>query len=408
MIPVSSVAIGLATLRVNPLRTVLSTLGVIIGVASLVAILALGDGLEDYARTQIETTTDLQLVTIDARLVESVEGMRVRRADAVILRAAQADSLTDAVGTRADVAIAMTSSAWYTAEGDTTRHPTLVTATASRTPASFLQTLEAGRFLTAADSAVRPVPAVLTPTLARQLGGAPASLLGRRLAIAGATYIVVGVAGGDPRGAARMIVPLTDAIISRFGDGGRQAPTILVKARRAEEVAAVQRAVENWLAQYGDVRRNFTIQSSQGRAAQARQGLLVFKLVMGSITGIAILVGGIGIMNIQLASVAERTREIGIRKAVGARRRDITLQFLAESVAIAGLGALLGVILGLAGAFSITAVIRRTTEARIFAAFTWGTVLVAATAAIVVGIAFGTYPARRAATLSPVEAIRHE
>jgi putative ABC transport system permease protein len=113
-------------------------------------------------------------------------------------------------------------------------------------------------------------------------------------------------------------------------------------------------------------------------------------------------------MNILLAGVFERTREIGIRKAVGARQRDILLQFLGEAVAITGAGSLVGVVLGLAAGFGITGGIRHFTEAPIYAAFTWGSVAVAAAAALLVGLIFGTYPARRAARLSPIEAIRHE
>ena len=143
-------------------------------------------------------------------------------------------------------------------------------------------------------------------------------------------------------------------------------------------------------------------------AAQARQGMLVFKLVMGAIAGISLLVGGIGIMNILLASVIERTREIGIRKAAGARQRHVLIQFLAEAVVITAAGSVLGVILGLTGAFSITAGIRHFTDAPIYAAFTWPSVAVAAGAALLVGLIFGTYPAKRAARLSPIDAIRHE
>jgi putative ABC transport system permease protein len=113
-------------------------------------------------------------------------------------------------------------------------------------------------------------------------------------------------------------------------------------------------------------------------------------------------------MNVLLASVAERTREIGIRKATGARPRDVLVQFLAESITITGSGSLLGVALGLAGAFSVMAFMRAQTRATIYAGFTWGTVLVAVGSAVVVGIAFGMYPALRASRLSPVDAIRHE
>ena len=144
------------------------------------------------------------------------------------------------------------------------------------------------------------------------------------------------------------------------------------------------------------------------RIDQARQGILIFKMVMGAFAGISLIVGGIGIMNVLLAGVTERTREIGIRKAIGARQRDILLQFLSESVAISGLGSVLGVALGLAGAFTATAIIRSTADAPLHAAFTWGTVAVAALVSVLVGLAFGTYPALRAARLSPIEAIRHE
>jgi putative ABC transport system permease protein len=148
--------------------------------------------------------------------------------------------------------------------------------------------------------------------------------------------------------------------------------------------------------------------SSPMRLDQARRAIQVFKMVMGAFAGISLVVGGLGIMNVLLAAVTERTREIGIRKAAGARQRDILIQFLAESVAITGAGSVLGVVLGLGGAFAITAVIRSASDAPIYAAATWQTVGVAAIISVVVGLAFGTFPALRAARLSPIDAIRHE
>jgi putative ABC transport system permease protein len=144
------------------------------------------------------------------------------------------------------------------------------------------------------------------------------------------------------------------------------------------------------------------------RLESINQGILIFKILMGAFTAISLVVGGIGIMNVLLASVIERTREIGVRRSVGARRRDLVLQFLAESVAISVVGALLGAALGIAAAFAATAVMRAKTGALVFAAVTWETVAVSIGAALVVGLVFGVYPALRAARLSPVEAVHYE
>jgi putative ABC transport system permease protein len=184
----------------------------------------------------------------------------------------------------------------------------------------------------------------------------------------------------------------------------------VLQAERVEDVRTVRAGVEAWLsARLGpDWARRARVQTNMARVVQTERGILVFKLFLGAITGIALIVGGIGIMNVLLASVTERTREIGVRKAIGARRRDLLAQFLLESVTIAGLGSVLGTLLGFAGAFGVTALMRQRFDAPIYAAFSWSTLAVSAGAAILVGVVFGIYPALRAARLSPIEAIRHE
>ena len=205
-----------------------------------------------------------------------------------------------------------------------------------------------------------------------------------------------------PIGAARSA--MAPALVGR--------PTsIAIKARQVESVPTIRARVEAYLAsRYGPGWKDrITVATNQARVEQAQQGMLLFKVFMGALTGISLLVGGIGIMNVLLASVIERTREIGIRKAAGAQHRHILLQFLSESVTISGVGSMIGVALGVAAAFGVTAIMRRMAAgAQIYAGFSISTFLVAVLASVFVGLTFGLYPALRAARLSPIDAMHRE
>jgi putative ABC transport system permease protein len=184
---------------------------------------------------------------------------------------------------------------------------------------------------------------------------------------------------------------------------------MIVKAARVEDATATRLRVEQWLTRrFGAWEGRVDVSTNRSRVEQVEQGMLIFKLLMGAITGVSLLVGGIGIMNVLLASVVERTREIGIRKATGAQQRHILVQFLCESVAISAAGSLLGVALGLATSFGVSAVMRARTNAPIYAWVSPSTILVAVLASVVVGLAFGIYPALQAARMAPIEAIHRE
>ncbi|MEP6778315.1 MAG: FtsX-like permease family protein, partial [Gemmatimonadaceae bacterium] len=168
--------------------------------------------------------------------------------------------------------------------------------------------------------------------------------------------------------------------------------------------------IQDWLAtRYRDWQHSVEIATREQQLDQISQGFSIMKLFLGALAGISLLVGGIGIMNIMLANVTERTREIGVRKAIGARRRDIQLQFLTEAVAVSCVGSLLGIVFGALMTAATVVGIRAWSDAEgVSFVLSPSTVMLAAFAAVTIGLAFGTYPARRAARLSPIDAIRHE
>ena len=258
---------------------------------------------------------------------------------------------------------------------------------------------------------------VLSHALAAQLAApeSASAMVGRSVRFStGQERRVVGVlerrgrAAGESNG---VMAPFASAEALMVFSRRAPSATMEVRAPRVEAVKPAQAAIESWAARrWPDWKQEVRIQAAanEQRIEQLRRGVLGFKMFMGAIVGISLVVGGIGIMNVLLASVTERTREIGIRKTTGARASDIMQQFLAESLVVTGAGSAMGVILGLLASFGLTALIRTVAELPVHAAFTLRTLAFAAGVSIAIGLIFGTYPARRAARLSPIEAIRHE
>ncbi len=415
MIRSESLRVGMLTLRANPLRTILSTLGVIMGVGSMVSVLAMGDGVEKFAREQVARTTDLQAVAISPNFVQRIDGIFVRRTDVVVFTMADLDSLRAAVPEAEAVEVAVSGGTIAQRDSNARGRGLRINAGASTRPIADQLTarklkIRDGAFFTDDDVRAARAVVVLRASAADSIGGGSA-LVGQDILLQRHPFRVVGILQAEEGELLEAFVPFgtTDGVIFGFG-GAAIPPQMSLVARRVEDVdAAKQRAERFFAKRYGmRWRERVNLVANTTRVEQLTQALTVFKILMGAITGVSLLVGGIGIMNVLLAAVVERTREIGIRKATGARNRDILVQFLAESVTITSAGAVIGVALGLAIAFLVAAVMRMQTQAEVYAAVSLNTILVAAVASVLVGLTFGLYPALRASRLSPIDAIRHE
>lgn len=405
MIP-NALAVGWRTLAANPLRTFLSTLGVIIGTAALVAVLALGDGVERYAREQIAAQTDLQLFSVAPETRQRLDGVSLPRTDTVHLTPSRLAELTANVGPGVELVLERSGGALVAGlPGDSVRGA-MVRARAGSTNIGDTDSLVAGRDFTNDELASSEPLAVVSPDLARLLGTGTAAI-GRTVMLSGTPFTVIGIAGkpGDPDPELHVRVPY-DAWPLAVLPAMQGPATIIGRAGNIDDMPRAVAAARAWAQRTGG--DGLTVSNRNDMLVEVRRGMLVAKLLMGSITGISLIVGGIGIMNVLLASVIERTREIGIRRATGATRHDILSQFLAESVVITGAGSLAGLLVGMAGAFGVSWLMRVQSDAPVHAAFTPLPIVVAAFSAVLIGLTFGMYPAVKASRLAPIDAIRTE
>ncbi|MEU5788098.1 ABC transporter permease [Micromonospora purpureochromogenes] len=386
--------VALDALRANRMRSALTMLGVIIGVASVVLLVAIGTGTKQKVEQQVEGLGSNLLLVVPGRI-------EVGTAPVVSpLTLADVDAVSRVVGDPSRVAVTIASGA--TARAGNRSDFTTVQGVLETTPTVFTRSLARGRYLTGADVDTSRRVAVLGDSVARALFP-DRDPLGQQVALAGVRFRVIGVFAplGQSLGVDRddeVHVPVTAA--QRLW-GTQRVDGIAVKAPDRERIGELgDRIVAELSRRHPDT--EFSAVTQQQILGVLGDILGVLTGVLAAIAGISLLVGGVGVSNIMLVSVRERTREIGLRKAVGARPRDIGVQFLLEAVLLTAIGGLTGMALGVGTALLVDAL------SPIPAAITWWSLALAFGVSAAVGIVFGVVPAQRAGRLDPVVALRAE
>jgi putative ABC transport system permease protein len=403
-----SIIEALESLTTNKMRSGLTILGIVIGVGAVIAMLAIGTGAENSILGEIEGIGTNLLFVTPGGSDEITNPKPLTLLDAVAL----ADPLqAPAIG---NVAPALQGRAEVTYGGESTS-TSLVGVTPAYADVRNLAVME-GEFISEINVTGRSAVVILGTDVAEALFGRTSGFIGERVNIAGQPFRVVGVLeelGGGGFGSEddQVLVPLTTAqtrLLSRATLN--EVDVIYVQASTPE---AVTQAIEDISLVLSSRHRtpigeeDFEILSQQDILDVASSVTGILTILLGGIAGISLLVGGIGIMNIMLVSVVERTREIGLRKALGARKRDILTQFLVESALLSLVGGLVGILLGW-GLSVLVGVIAANSGTAINPVVGVDAVLLATLFSTAVGLFFGLYPANRAAGLEPVEALRSE
>jgi len=399
---------ALESLNSNKLRSGLTILGIVIGVAAVIAMLAVGQGAQNTILGSISGIGTNVLFVFRGNDQADVRNVRP-------LTEQDAEALSDKFAAPSVKAVApiLQGSAEASAAGETTT-TTVDGITPDYDEVRNYKTSE-GEFISEEQYLGYASVAVIGPETADKLFGRHEGLVGETVRISGQPFRIIGVLeskGGGAFGSQddAIKIPLTTArsrVIRRSGD---RVDLLMIEAadaasvgRASEEVAQILRTRHR-----NEIGKDdFTIfsQSDFIQTAQTITGVLT--IFLGGVAAISLLVGGIGIMNIMLVSVAERTREIGLRKALGARRRDILVQFLAESSLLSLIGGLIGILFGWLIALAVGRIAVATGNA--FApAVSLNAIILATLFSTAVGLFFGIYPANRAASLEPVEALRYE
>jgi putative ABC transport system permease protein len=400
---------ALESLSGNKMRSGLTVLGIVIGVAAVIAMLAVGRGAEASITGSISGIGTNLLFVFRGGQDPSIRNERP-------ITLADADAIADPFAAPSVEAVApiLQANREISFGGERTTVE-LVGATPSYFPVRNFELTE-GEFITEEHLLGRASVALIAPEAADTLFGRHEGITGETIRIDGQPFRILGVLASKGGGAFgsednRVIIPFSTAQARLIRRGTRdQVDLLLVQAVSGDAVLKATEEISQILRQRHRTpvgADDFTVFTQQDLLATFQSITGVLTIFLGGVAGISLLVGGIGIMNIMLVSVTERTREIGLRKAVGARRRDIVVQFLTESSVLSLIGGMIGIMLGWLISFALGQIAAATGTA-----FTpvvgFDAISLAIISSTVIGLFFGIYPASRAARLEPVEALRYE
>jgi putative ABC transport system permease protein len=404
----STLKISLRALRVNKMRSALTMLGIIIGVGAVIAMLAVGTGASEKISEQISSIGSNLIIVLPGSTTSG--GLRMGMGSQPTLTRDDAEAILKECSAVQEVAPVLNGAAqivygnqnWSTGVYGTTPSMLIIRD----------WPLASGRTFTEQDIRNATKVALLGQTVVDNLFGS-VDPVGQMIRIKKVPFMVIGVLdrkGQSPQGQDQddtIYIPVTTAQKKIFGTSfPGMVRTIMVKAKSTEDLGAAERQINELLRQRHHIGprqdNDFTVRNLTQIMQVAEQSTKVMTLLLGAIASVSLLVGGIGIMNIMLVSVTERTREIGIRMAVGAKTWDIRLQFIIEALTLALIGGIAGIMLGVGGSKLLSMLAGWSTIVSILS------VVMAFGFSGLVGIFFGFYPAYKASLLNPIDALRYE